>query len=79
MKVRVQLDFRPEEAQALDTLKTRFGLRSRSDAVRAALGVAGWVVDAKLRGNAVMAVGRDSLIELNVPLTVGVAANAPLK
>jgi len=72
-RVRVQLDLQPQEVQALDALRQRCGLRSRADAVRAALAVVEWVEREARDGRRVVAVGKDDVAHLVVPgLTTGV-------
>lgn len=66
-RVRVQLDLMPDEAQSLDALKEKCGLRSRSDAVRTALAVLEWIERESRNGNSIVAVGEDGVSKLVVP------------
>lgn len=66
-KYRVQLDLSRGEVSALDALQKRCALRSRADAVRAALAVLEWVHQESSRGRSVVAVGGDSVSCLVVP------------
>lgn len=66
-KVRIQLDLRAHEARALDALRDRCELRSRAEAVRAALAVLEWVQGETQQGRRVLAVGEDRVSYLVVP------------
>ena len=66
-KVRVQLDLPPREATALDALRDECHLTSRTDVVRTALAVMGWVRDEAAQGRRIFAVGSDYLTCLAVP------------
>lgn len=49
-KVRVQLDFGPEETRKLDAVKEEMGLTSRVEVVKHALGLLEWVVERRKNG-----------------------------
>ena len=66
-KVRVQLDLSEAEAAALDTLRDECGLRSRADAVKAALAVLGWVETQASAGRKVVALHGSNVSWLVVP------------
>jgi hypothetical protein len=66
-KVRVQLDLRRSEAQALDELREHCAGGSRADAVRTALAVMEWVREETSRGRRILAVGSDDVSALVVP------------
>jgi hypothetical protein len=65
--VRVQLDLQSSEAAALDELKTRCGLSSRKDAIKAALAVIDWVKLEASAGRRIMAIGPDYISQLAIP------------
>jgi hypothetical protein len=66
-KIRVQLDFRPDEVGSLDALRDRCALRSRADAVRLALGLMEWVAQQTDQGNQIVSIGAQPLAPLTVP------------
>ena len=66
-KVRVQLDLTTAEASALDTLRDECGLRSRADAVKAALAVLRWVDLQATVGRKVVALDGSNVSWLVVP------------
>ncbi len=63
----MQLDLLPEEIASLDDLTQRFGLRSRADAVRTALGVLEWIKTETGTGRQVVAVGDNFVSRLMIP------------
>lgn len=65
--VRVQLDMSAEEAESLDSLRETCGLRSRSDAVRAALAVIDWVHRESRSGRKVVSFDGDVMTEFVMP------------
>ena len=66
-KQRVQLDLAPEQVVSLDALRERFALRSRADAVRAALAIVEWVDAETTQGRRVVAVGPESVSWFAMP------------
>ena len=67
MRRRVQLDLLPEEIASLDDLTQGYGLRSRADAVRTALGVLEWIRTETATGRQVVAVGDNFVSRLMIP------------
>ena len=65
--MRIQLDLRRREAEALDDLREHCASRSRADAVRTALAVVQWVREETSRGRRILAVGSDDVSYLAVP------------
>lgn len=49
-KVRVQLDFAPQDANKLDDLKEAFGLNTRVDVIKYAMGLLDWVAEVRRGG-----------------------------
>lgn len=66
-KIRVQLDLRPDEVQALDALRDRCGLRSRAEAVKTALAIVEWVEQGARDNKKILAVGGDDITHLVIP------------
>lgn len=66
-KVRIQLDLRASEAEALDALRDRWKLRSRADAVRTALAVLEWIHGQTAQGRKIVSVGEEGIAQLVVP------------
>jgi hypothetical protein len=75
-KVRIQLDLRTDEANALDELREHCAVASRADAVRTALAVVEWIRDEISQGKRIFAVGRNDVSALMVPgLTTRIKTN----
>ena len=61
------MDLLASEASELDNLKARFGLRSRTDAIRIALAITEWVHSETESGKQILAINEHSLSHLAVP------------
>ena len=66
-KVRVQLDLTTRETDALDSIRDECQLRSRADAVKAALAVLAWVQTETQHGRKVVALDSKNVSWLVLP------------